>query len=140
MWVIEDIRRTAAGLLALTGFMVVALGGLVWAPVAEHDGFDVMRQALLAEQTNEGPFRGTLAPYVTQVEVARGHLAHNEAAAVYLAMNRLMDMLEHRENEISPEVADRVFDYCSLVTPAKYHEVPWHLDRFIEHQDGEPIG
>ena len=55
-------------------------------------------------------------------------------------MNRLMDMLEHRENGIPPEVADRVFDYCYLVTPAKYHDVSRHLDRFIEHQYGESSG
>jgi len=67
MWVIEDIRRTAAVLLVVTGFMVVALGGLVRASAAEHDGFAMM-QALLAEQTNEGLFWGALAPYVAQLE------------------------------------------------------------------------
>lgn len=138
MWVIEDIRRTAAVLLAVTGFMVVALGGPVLAPSAEYDWLDAMMQALLAEQTNEGPFWGTFAPYVAQLEVVRGHLLNEDTAAVYRAMNRLMDMLEHRENEISPEVADRLFDYCYLVTPAKYHDVSRHLDRFIEHQYGEP--
>lgn len=42
MWVIEDIRRTAAILLALTGLMVVALGGLAWAPVTEDDWLGAM--------------------------------------------------------------------------------------------------
>ena len=140
MWVIEDIRRTAVVLLALTGFMVVALGGPVLAPSAEYDWLDAMMQALLAEQTNEGPLWGTFAPYVAQGGVGRGHLANKDTAAVDLAMNGLMDMLEHRENEISPEVADRLFDYCYLVTPAKYHDVSRHLDRFIEHQYGESAG
>ena len=67
MWVIENIRRTAAVLLALTGFMVVARGGLVRIPAAEHDGFDAMRQAVVAEQTNEGPFGGGVAPMSRRV-------------------------------------------------------------------------
>ena len=140
MWVIEDIRRTAAILLALTGLMVVALGGLAWAPVTEDDWLGAMMRAVLAEQANEGPFWGTFAPYVAQLEAVRGHLANNDRAAVYVAMSRLMDMLEDRENGIPPEVADRVFDYCYLVTPAKYHDVSRHIDRFIEHQHGESIG
>ena len=49
-------------------------------------------------------------------------------------------MLEERENEISPEVADRLFDYCSLVTSAKYHDVSRHIDQFIEHQFREVVG
>ena len=140
MWVIEDIRWTATVLLALTGLMVVALGGPVWAPAAEEDWLGALMQAVVAEQANEGPFWGTLAPYVAQLEVVRGHLANNDSAAVYLAMNRLMDMLEGRENGIPAEVADRLFDYCYLVTPAKYHDVSRHLDRFIEHQYGESLG
>lgn len=134
MWVIEDIRGTAAVLLALTGFMVVALGGPVLAPSAEYDWLDAMMQALLAEQANEGPFWGTFAPYVAQLEVVRGHLANNDTVGVYVAMNRLMDMLEDRENGIPPEVADRVFDYCYLVTPAKYHDVSRHIENFRKHQ------
>ena len=64
MWVIEDIRRTAAILLALTGLMVVALGGLAWEPAAQDDWLGAMMQAVLVEQANEGPFWGTFAPYV----------------------------------------------------------------------------
>ena len=56
MWVIEDIRRTAAILLALTGLMVVALGGLAWEPAAQDDWLGAMMQAVLVEQANEGPF------------------------------------------------------------------------------------
>ena len=134
MWVIEDIRRTAAILLALTGLMVVALGGLAWEPAAQDDWLGAMMQAVLVEQANEGPFWGTFAPYVAQLETVRGHLANNDRAAVYVAMNRLMDMLEQRENGIPPEVADRLFDYCYLVTPAKYHDVSRHIENFRKHQ------
>lgn len=140
MRVIEDIRWTAALLLAVTALLVVAFGGPVWAPAGEDDWLEGMMQALLAEQTNEGPFWGTFAPYVAQLEVVRGHLLNEDGAAVYAAMNRLMDMLEGRENGIPPEVADRLFDYCYLVTPAKYHDVSRHIDRFIEHQFGEISG
>ncbi len=140
MWVIQDIRWTAAVLLALTGFMVVAVGGPAWAPATESDWLGAMMQAVLVEQANEGPFWGTFAPYVAQLEIVRGHLLNEDTASVYAAMNRLMDMLEDRENGIPPEVADRLFNYCYVVTPAKYHDVPRHLDKFIEHQHGESTG
>ena len=140
MWVIEDIRRTAAILLALTGLMVVALGGLAWEPAAQDDWLGAMMHAVLVEQANEGPFWGTFAPYVAQLKIVRGHLSDGNTVAVYVAMNRLMDMLEQRENGIPPEVADRLFDYCYLVTPAKYHDVSRHIDRFIGHQFGESSG
>lgn len=99
-----------------------------------------MIRAVLAEQANEGPFWGTFFPYVAQLEVVHGHLLNEDTAAVFVAMNRLMDMLERRENGIPPEVADRLFDYCYPVTPTKYHDVSRHIDKFIEHQCGESIG
>lgn len=134
MWVIEDIRRTATVLLALTGLMVVALGGPLWVPATEDDWLGAMMQAVLAEQTNEGPFWGMVAPYVAQLEVVRAHLLNEDTAAVYMAMNRLMDMLEERENGIPSEIADRLFDYCYVVTPAKYHDVSRHIENFRKHQ------
>ena len=140
MWVIEDIRWTATVLLMLIGLMVVALGGTVRVPGSEDDWLVAMMQAVLVEQANEGPLWGTFAPYIAQLEVVRGHLSDGNTVAVYTAMNRLMDMLEQRENEIPSEVADRLFDYCYLVTPAKYHDVSRHIDRFIEHQYGQSSG
>lgn len=140
MWVIQDIRWTATVLLMLTGLTVVALGGTVRVPTSEDDWLVAMMQAVLVEQANEGPLWGTFAPYIAQLEIVRGHLLNEDTAAVYGAMNRLMDMLEQRENEIPSEVADRLFDYCYLVTPAKYHDVSRHIDRFIEHQYGQSSG
>lgn len=139
MWLL-DIRWTATLLLAMTGLLVVALGESVWAPAAQDDWLDGMMRAVLVEQANEGPFWGTVAPYIAQLEVVREHLLNEDTGAVYAAMNRLMDMLEQRENGILPEVADRLFDYCYLVTPAKYHDVSRHIDKFIEHQYGEVAG
>lgn len=136
MWVIEDmrdIRWTAAMLMALTG-LVAALGWPVWAPAGAEDWLDAMMRAVLAEQANEGPFWGAFAPYVAQLHVVREHLRKDDTAAVYGAMNRLMDMLEQRENGIPSEVADRLFDYCYLVTPAKYHDVSRHIENFRKHQ------
>ena len=97
-------------------------------------------QTVLVEQANEGPLWGAFVSYVAQLETVRGHLVNGDGGAVYLAMNRLMDMLEQRENGIPPEVADRLFDYCYLVTPAKYHDVSRHIDQFIKHQFGEVVG
>ncbi|WP_447976650.1 hypothetical protein [Candidatus Nitrospira bockiana] len=137
---IIDRRQTAAILLALAGLSLGGLGCSVSAPVAEHDWLDALMQAVLVEQANEGPFWGTFAPYVAQLEAVRAHLRNEDTAAGYRAMNRLMDMLEQRENGIAPEAADRLFDYCYLVTPAQYHDVSRHIDRFIEHQFGDIAG
>lgn len=134
MWVIEDIRWTATVLLALTGFMVVVLGGPVWAPAAQDDWLGAMMQAVLVEQANEGLFWGTFAPYVAQLEIVHGYVLNEDTAAVYRAMNRLMDMLEERENGIAEEIADRLFDYCYVVTPAQYHDVSRHVENFRRHQ------
>lgn len=134
MCAINDITQIAAILLVLTGLMVVALGGPVTAPSEEHEWLDAMREAVLSEQAQEGSRWGLLAPYLAQLETVRGHLLHDNTAAVYGAMNRLMDMLEHRENDIPSEVADRLFDYCYFVTPAKYHDVFRHIENFRRHR------
>ena len=60
--------------------------------------------------------------------------------ATYTAMNRLMDLLERRENGIHPAWADWLFDFCYVVTPAKFHDVPRHIQKFKEHQFWEPVG
>lgn len=50
-----------------------------------------------------------------------------------------MDMLEQRENGIPEASADWLFDYCYAVTPARYHDVSRHIERFKEHQFGGPV-
>lgn len=120
--------------------MVRALGGPVSAPAAQHDWLDALMEAVVFEQAHEGPWWGTFAPYVSQLSVVRVNLLNEDTAAAYAAMNRLMDMLEERENGIPPEVADWRWDYCYVVTPAKYHDVSRHIDKFIEHQHGESTG
>lgn len=136
-WV--DIRLTMGLLLMLTAVLVVVLRGPGSSPSEEHDWLEAMRRAVVAEQANEGPFWGSFAPYIQQVEVVRRHLKQGETSAVYESMNRLMGMLEQRENGIPVEAADRLFDYCYTVTPAKYHDVTRHLDRYIGHRFGESV-
>lgn len=99
-----------------------------------------MTQAVLVEQAKGGPFGGRFAPYVVQLETVRRHLLNDDTSAVYAAMNRLMDLLEQRENRIPPEVANRLFDDCYLVTPPRYHDVSRHIGRFIVHHYGEALG
>ena len=53
-------------------------------------------------------------------------------------MNRFMEMLQAREQGIAADVADRLFDYCYLVTPARYHDVSRHLHRLSGYQIGAP--
>ncbi|BFU94829.1 MAG: hypothetical protein NTNFB02_15510 [Nitrospira sp.] len=140
MCISEDIRRTAAILLALTGLLVVAVGGPMVAPAVQADWLDAMMSAVRIEQMNEGPFWGTYEPYVVQLDVVRAYYESGDIDGVYAAMNHFMDMLERRENDIPSEVADRLFDYCYLVTPAKYHDVSRHIDRFLDHQFGGIAG
>lgn len=141
MWLVNHTGQTMAVLLALTAIVLLALGGPVSAPTREDDWLDAMTRAVLVERAKDGPFWGMFAPYAAQLATVRSHLISGESEAVYEAMNRFMDMLEAREYRISPEAADRLFDYCYLVTPAKYHEVSRHIDRFIASQyGGSPIG
>ena len=78
-------------------------------------------------------------PYVGKLQIARTHLERGDVAATYRAMNRFMDMLEGRENWVPAATADWLFDFCYVVTPAQYHDVSRHIDKFIEHQYGESI-
>ena len=97
-----------------------------------------MRWCILVEQTKEGAAGSVFTPYVSQLAMVRTHLINGESEAVYRAMNRFMEMLQAREEGISDEAADRLFDYCYLVTPARYHHVSRHLHRLSGHQAGAP--
>lgn len=134
----KDIKRTVIIFLLLTSFIVVAPGDSTAASSVEHDWLDAMMQAVLVEQAKEGRGGGMFAPYLAQLTTVRGHLINGESEAVYRAMNRFMDMLQTREEGISPEGADRLFDYCYLVTPAKYHDVSRHLNRLSGYEAGTP--
>ena len=138
MRIIRDIRWAAALFLLLTSVIVVAPGGPGATLAGEQDWLDAMMQAVLVEQTKDGSETSLFSPYVAQLARVRAHLLNGESEAVYRAMNRFMEMLQAREAGISQEAADRLFDYCYVVTPARYHDVSRHLHRLSGHQAGAP--
>lgn len=144
-------ERTAwlavAFLLLGVGAWVLVL--LTAAPIAEdvqtgaadEDWVDALQNAVYIHRRGGGGYPGVVyEPYLGQLQVVRAHLRRGDEAATYAAMNRLMDMLERRENDIPAATADWLFDFCYLVTPAKYHDVSRHIRKFKEHRFGEPIG
>ena len=138
MRIIRDIRWVAAVVLLLASVIVVAPGGPGATLAVDQDWLDAMMQAVLVEQTKDGAETSLLSPYVAQLAMVRAHLLNGESEAVYRAMNRFMEMLQARESGISAEAADRLFDYCYVVTPAQYHDVSRHLHRLSGHQAGAP--
>ena len=133
-----DITRTMARGLSLTCMIVLLAGGWSTAAAIEKDWLDAMVQAVLVEQAKEGAIGSLFAPYLGQLTMVRTHLINGESESVYRAMNRFMEMLQAREEGISDEAADRLFDYCYVVTPAQYHDVSRHLNRLSGQQVGPP--
>ena len=133
-----DITRTMGRGLLLTCAILLLAGGWSAAAAIEQDWLDAMVRAVLVEQAKEGEGGHLFAPYLRQLTMVRAHLISGESEAVYQAMNRFMEMLQTREQGISAEAADRLFDYCYVVTPARYHDVSRHLHRLSGHQAGAP--
>jgi hypothetical protein len=136
MRIIQDMKGMAASFVLLA--TVTIMPGVVRLAGAGDDWLDAMVQAVLIEQTKDGIEVGRFSPYVAQLAMVRAHLLNGESEAVYRAMNRFMEMLQARESGISAEAADRLFDYCYVVTPARYHDVSRHLHRLSGHQAGAP--
>ncbi len=137
MRIIQDMKGMAASVFLLA--TVIIMPGVVrLAGAGEQDWLDAMVQAVLIEQTKDGIEVGRFSPYVAQLARVRAHLLNGEGEAVYRTMNRFMEMLQAREAGISQEAADRLFDYCYVVTPARYHDVSRHLHRLSGHQAGAP--
>lgn len=137
MRVIEDIRWRG-GVVLLLASLIIVPGFERVAGAAGQDWLDAMVQAVLVEQAKEGTSGSLFAPYFGQLAMVRTHLLNGESEAVYGTMNRFMDMLQAREAGISEAAADRLFDYCYVVTPARYHDVSRHLHRLSRHQGGAP--
>ena len=126
-----DVKKWGAIALVFIGLLVV-MGAEPWEVFpGEDDWLGAMTRAVVAEQGKEGPWMDVYAPYVAQLKLVRVYLLKDDTNGVYRAMNRLMDMFERRENGISAEVADRLFDYCYLVTPARYHDVSRHIEKLM---------
>ena len=129
-----DIMRTMGRGLFLACVIVLSAGGWSTAAAIEQDWLDAMVRAVLVEQTEETASGNLFAPYLVQLTMVRVYLINGEHEAVYRAMNRFMEMLQAREQGISAEAAERLFDYCYLVTPARYHDVSRHLNRLSRYQ------
>ena len=109
--------------------------------IQKHDWISAIRSAVLAAQVEEGDHNGSkYAPYLGQLYIVQSAAQRGDDAATYASMNRFMDMLVNREHGIAPGSADWLFDFCYVVTPAKYHDVPRHIQKFKEHQFWEPVG
>lgn len=67
-------------------------------------------------------------PYLAQLEVARSALSRGDTEAVYAAMNRFMDMLQHAPEATGLPLwsARALFDFCGEVTPPMYHDLSRH--------------
>jgi hypothetical protein len=128
-WVAASVLLVVS--LVMSGVVPVAGAG-------EQDWLDAMVQAVLTEQAKEEGAGDRFTPYVAQLATVRAHLLNGENEAVYQTMNRFMEMLQAREQGIGAEAADRLFDYCYVVTPARYHDVSRHLHRLSGYQAGAP--
>ena len=135
-----DSTRTMARGLMLTCVLLLLAGGWSTAAASEQDWLDAMVQAVLVEQAKDGTNGTPFVSFLGQLTMVRAHLINGESEAVYRAMNRFMEMLQAREEGISAEAADRLFDYCYLVTPAQYHDVSRHLNRLSGYQLPTSIG
>ena len=133
-----DITRTMGRGLLLACVLLLLAGGWSTAAASEQDWLDAMVQAVLVEQAKEGTNGTPFVSFLGQLTMVRAHLINGESEAVYRAMNRFMEMLQAREEGISDEAADRLFDYCYLVTPAQYHDVSRHLNRLSRQEVGPP--
>lgn len=131
----------------LTGVLV---GVLLWGLSAQglaiihqtdDDWIDAITNAVLIQRRGGGGHPGVRwEPYVGQLQVVRTHFEQGDVEGTYTAMNRFMDMLEARENDVPAATADWLFDFCYIVVPAQYHDVSRHIEKFKQDQFGESGG
>lgn len=111
----------------LLAFAMAAIFALLLMPRMTHGAGDFWLSAITNEVQSFQDKSGNFEPYVDQLQAVRAAFQRGDQAAIYAAMNRFMDMLEHRENGIAAPVADWLFDYCNMVTPTKYHDISRHI-------------
>jgi hypothetical protein len=120
-------------LAAWAGMAVFALMP-VHASAAQETWFDRITQVTEYHQ-EIAKFQGNeqaYAPYLAQLEKVRNALNAGDLRKTYVAMNRLMDMLEADANGgegIPRWSAKFLFDYCGQVTPPLYHDASRHLPK-----------
>jgi hypothetical protein len=125
MFRIDGYKHIAITLL-LGGALAVALV-LVPAPVVVNQEGWIDRLTEFVLIHNNSPHSGTFDPYVGQLVLVRHLFRRGDIPGTYVAMNRLMDMLEAREGNIRGQTADAIWDRCYQVTPPMYHDVSRHL-------------
>ncbi len=126
------IARPPIGRIAAILLLLSMGAGTIDAGARARDSVwvDSMIGAVVTAQGWEGDIGGTkYAPYLGQLEIVKSMVRRNDDSATYAAMNRFMDMLTQREHGIASELADWLFDYCNMVTPAKFHDVSRHMPR-----------
>ena len=90
--------------------------------VDQLTGFVVVQRGIAHVKGEPGAFD----PYFGQLTLVRSLYDRGDWKGSYMAMNRLMDMLEAREEGISARAADAIWDYCYEVTPPALHDVKRH--------------
>jgi hypothetical protein len=100
--------------------IAMVVGSEGW--VDQLTGFVVTQEEIARASSEPGSFD----PYVGQVTLVRGLYDRGDWKGAYMAMNRLMDMLESREGGISAGAADAIWNYCYEVTPPALHDVKRH--------------
>jgi len=67
-------------------------------------------------------------PYLEQLGIVRVAFTTGSGKNTYVAMNRLMDMLQSdpKGGGIPTWSAKEIFDFCGKVTPAQYHDAARH--------------
>lgn len=101
--------------------------------VDQLTGFVVVQRGIAQAKDEPGSFD----PYIGQVTLVRSLYDRGDWNGSYMAMNRLMDMLEVREGDINPKAADAIWDYCYEVTPPALHDVKRHKEWWDKRVDWE---
>ena len=117
-------RSLFLSLLFATAMLWAAIAMAAWSEgwLDQLTGFVVVQQG--TAQAKAEP--GTFDPYVGQVQLVRSLYDRSDWNGSYMAMNRLMDMLEERQGGISARAADAIWNYCYEVTPPALHDVKRH--------------
>lgn len=90
--------------------------------IEQLTGFVVVQQGL-AQVNGQG---GAFVAYFDQLALIKELFGTGDRVGTYVAMNRLMDMLDAREGGISGGAAEAIWDYCYEVTPPALHDVKRH--------------
>jgi hypothetical protein len=96
-------------------------------------GFVIVQEGMASAKGEPGSFD----PYLGQVVLVRSLYDRGDWKGTYLAMNRLMDMLESRDGGISAKAADAMWDFCYEVTPPALHDVKRHKQWWEKTVDWE---